>query len=160
MAKQNLHTLELRAAIFAGARATGQGSEALFTAVVGNPARALSFLWHPLPGLYPIRIGTEPVGGHRGYSMDTLGRRTGRSASSAGVAGQLGFARLPGATILSGWSTRPAAKRPFKASTGCCTLGAKPTIAGCRTTGQSLGTAPQAMQRQAKPEAVAKRVCG
>ncbi len=160
MANQNSHTLQLRAALLAGARATGQGSEALFTAVVGNPARALSLLWHPLPGLYPIRIGPEPVGGHRGYSMDALGGRAGRSASSAGVSGQLGFARLPGMTILSGWSTRPAAKRPFKASTGCCTLGQKPTTAGCRTTGYSRGTAPQTMQRQAMPEAVAKRVCG
>jgi len=159
MANQNPHTLQMRAALLAGARATGQGSEALFTAVVGNPARALSLLWHPLPGLYPIRIGTEPVEGHRGYSMDTLGRRAGRSASGAGVACQIGFARLPGTTILSGWSTRPAAKRPFKASTGCRILGQKPTIAGYRTTVYAHGTVLQAMQRQAMPE-VAKRVCG
>jgi hypothetical protein len=113
MAIQNLHTLVLRAASLAGVRTTGQGSKALFASVVSNPARALSLPWHPLPGLYPIRIGHEPAEGHRYCSMDTLGRRAGRSASSAGVPGQTSFARTSGTAILSGWSqTRPTvAKR-------------------------------------------------
>jgi hypothetical protein len=123
MAIQNLHNLVLRAASLAGVRTTSQERKALFMAVVGNPARALSLPWQPLPGLYPIRTGPESTGGyrsrlHRACSMrpmatDTLGGRAGRSAGCAGALGQARLARLADATILSGWSvTQPVvAKR-------------------------------------------------
>jgi hypothetical protein len=106
MVVQNLQSLVLRAASFAGACANGQGSKYLRATTDGNPARVLSLLWHPLPGLETV--GTEPAEAHRTLTMDGLGRRAGRSASSAGVPGQIGSARLPGGTILLGWcSTRP-----------------------------------------------------
>jgi hypothetical protein len=103
MATFTLQTLELRAALLTGARATGQGSKGQRTAMGGNPVEVLSLPWHPLPG-HPSRIGPESVEGHRTYSMDTLDRRAGRSAGSAGVAGNSCFARLRGRTILSTWS--------------------------------------------------------
>jgi hypothetical protein len=101
MTVQNLQNLVLRAAFNAGVRAIGQDSKALNTADMGYPARVLSLPWHPLPGPY---AGSEPFEGHRRMSMDTLDRRAGRSAGSAGDPGQIGFARLRGATILFGWS--------------------------------------------------------
>jgi hypothetical protein len=106
MATFTLQTLELRAALLTGARATGQGSKGQRTAMGSNPVEVLSLPWHPLPG-HPSRIGPESVEGHRTsttYSMDTLDRRAGRSAGSAGVAGDSCFARLRGRTILSTWS--------------------------------------------------------
>ena len=85
MAKQNLQSLVLRAAPFAGARATGLESKDLFTAMLGNPAGALSLPWRPLPGQHPMQIGTKPAECGRSYSPDSFGRRAGRSASNAGV---------------------------------------------------------------------------
>src|SRR5436305_5890084 len=69
MATFTLQTLELRAALLTGARATGQGSKGQRTAMGGNPAQVLSLPWHPLPG-HPNRIDPESVADHRTYSMD------------------------------------------------------------------------------------------
>ena len=85
MVVQNLQSLVLRAAPFAGARATGRESKDLFEAMVGNPAGALSLPWRPLPGQHPMQIGTKPAECRRSYSPDSFGRRAGRSASNAGV---------------------------------------------------------------------------
>ena len=102
MTVQNLQNLVLRAALNAGVRAIGQESKALHSAEMGNPARVLSLPWHPLPGPYPT--GLESCEDHRMLSMDALCGRAGRSAGSAGASGRIDFARLPGATILFGWS--------------------------------------------------------
>lgn len=105
MATFTLQTLELRAALLAGARATGQGSNGQCVAMLGNPAQALSLPWHPLPG-HSVRTGPEPLAGYPKYSMDSQGRRAGRSAGSAGVAGRV-IARLSKRTIRSTWSVTP-----------------------------------------------------
>jgi hypothetical protein len=103
MATFTLQTLELRAASLAGACATSRESKGQFMAMLGNPVGALSLSWHPQPA-HLVRTGPEPCQGHRGYSMDTLSRRAGRSARSAGVPGQTVVARLRGGIIQSGWS--------------------------------------------------------
>jgi hypothetical protein len=103
MATFTLQTLELRAASLAGACATNRDSKGQFVAMPGNPVRALSLPWHPLP-VHLVHAGPEPCQGHRGYSMDTLSRRAGRSARSAGVPGQTVVARLRGGIIQSGCS--------------------------------------------------------
>jgi hypothetical protein len=160
MSTFNLQTLELRAASLTGARATGQGSTALFVAGLANPAEALSLPRHPLPG-HLSRIGLEPVGGHRGYSMEPLGRRAGRSARSAGGPGQIGFARTAGRTILSSWSvSAPAAVNPVTGIAGCPGGNGKtPSGADYRNTGYSCS-----LQRwlQACADVVirAKSICG
>jgi hypothetical protein len=87
MAVQNLQSLVLRAASFAGARATGLESKDLFAAMVDNPAGALSLPGRPLPGQHPMQIGTKPAESRRSYAPDSFGRRAGRSASNAGVVG-------------------------------------------------------------------------
>ena len=111
MATFTLQSLELRAALLAGARATSQEKQGTRSAVLGNPAQVLSLPWQPKPG-HPCRIGPERREGHRihaerMYSMDTLGRRAGRSAGSAGAPGCSVVARLASRTILSRWSVKP-----------------------------------------------------
>jgi len=106
MATFTLQTLELRAALLAGARATGQGSMGTTSAVLGNPVQVLSLPWQPLPGR-TSPTGPERREDHRQYSMDILGRRAGRSAGCAGVPGSGVVARLAKRTILSTWSVTP-----------------------------------------------------
>jgi hypothetical protein len=85
MLVQNLQSLVMRAASFAGDRATGLERKDLFAAMVDNPAAALSLPWRPLPGQHPMQIGTKPAECRRSYAPDSFGRRAGRSASNAGV---------------------------------------------------------------------------
>ena len=87
MAVQNLQSLVLRAASFAGDRATGLERKDLFAAMALNTARALSFPWRPLPGQHPMQIGTTPAECRRSYAPDSFGRRAGRSAGNGSVAG-------------------------------------------------------------------------
>jgi hypothetical protein len=160
MAKLNLQTLVLRAASLAGARATILGSKGF--AVMGNPAWVQSFSSHPLPGLNPT--GLEPVEDHRGYSMDTLDGRAGRSAGSAGVSRHLGIARKSERTILSDWSRTGG-------STGNPAVGCAGGPSRFETTPASTGdrlvrctrvevVTPQRPRHTASLETVAKRVGG
>ncbi len=87
MAIQNLQSLVLRAASFAGNRATGLERKDLFAAMALNTAKALSFPWRPLPGQHPMQIGSTPAECRRSYAPDSFGRRAGRSAGNGSVAG-------------------------------------------------------------------------
>jgi len=179
MAKLNLQTLVLRAASFAGARATILGSKGF--AVMGNPAWVQSFSSHPLPGLNPTGLElvadaacvglatlaasptSEPTEDHRGYSMDTLDGRAGRSAGSAGVLRQLGIARKPGRTILADWSrTGGSLGNPVVGcADGPSRFETTPTSMGSRLAGKARveGSRLQ-LQPTARLETVAKRVGG
>jgi len=143
MATFNLHTLELRAASLTGVRATGQGSTGLFVAGSGNPAASLSSPRHPLPGR-PKQTGNEPAGAYRDLAMDTPGGRAGRSAGSAGVTRQVGFASIWGRATRLGWSACPGA------------VGKTPWVVDHRTTRYSCPLA----RMQASAVELAKTVCG
>jgi hypothetical protein len=160
MAKLNLQTLVLRAASLAGARATVLGSKGF--AVMGNPAWVQSFSSHPLPGHNPT--GREPLGDHRGYAMDTLGGRAGRSAGSADVCCQLDIARKPGRTILADWSPTggPASNSVMSCAAGPSRFETAPSSTTCRLAGKERVEVSRlrVQQHAARLETVAKRVGG
>jgi hypothetical protein len=89
MAK-NLQSLVQRAAINAGARATGLESKG-FNVMVSHPAGLLSLPRHPMSGSYPIMpFDTEP----RDVVVSTVTvERAGRSVGRAGVLAETGFAK-------------------------------------------------------------------
>ena len=82
---QYSQSLVLRAASFAGNRATGLERKDLFAAMALNTAKALSFPWRPLPGQHPMQIGSTPAECRRSYAPDSFGRRAGRSAGKASM---------------------------------------------------------------------------
>ena len=118
MATKNLQTLVLRAALNAGARATGTGRKG-FVANNENPANVLSLPSRPVRGCYRPDEDSE----HRdSVSMASAVVRAGRPAAYRGAAFGAAITRTPATPALSPWSrgTTPFAKPWRKPSSGGC----------------------------------------
>lgn len=101
MAVKNLQTLALCVANKCGVRVTGTECNGSMQADGKFQAHFLSLLWHPLPGLYPIRTGPDAELAEDNAAMAEAIQRAGRSASWVGVHSSTRIARCVSTTVLS-----------------------------------------------------------